>query len=190
MGFASDLPPLDHRQSPAPSSPLALVPSPALAWKPTHTVSIKGTLVNHWTISEAEECSPVGEGTLTVQFHTTVATRVWPYLDDYAGGGWNVGVPHGYKGQLVKAMEPAVGTTGFARGDCLIGDARRFDDTRALVGGNREGNLLLKTPKESAFRRPVVRLKGKAHKRSNFGDPGESSTNDVTRNVTVTFKRR
>lgn len=225
-----------------------LVCAPAsFAARMTHKVSIEVKLVNHWTVDDDQECGPVGDGTLTVKLHTTRATRVLPYVDSYRGGGWNVGVPHGYKGRLIKAMEwaKAAGTitrednttpkpdpytgepcaplsksgcgtfslpkrrsaayvygghrpkrisvqarTSLMSGDCLIGDLRNIDDTQALVGGNREGNVLVKMPKPSAFKRRVVRLKGRTHKRSSFGGPGEgSSTNDVTREVTVTFRR-
>jgi hypothetical protein len=227
----------------------SLVAAPAAsAWKPTHKVSIEAEFVNHWTISDNQECGPVGDGTLTVKFHTTVATRVLPYRDNDAGRGWNVGVPHGYKGQLVKAMEnaPIAGTItrvdnttprpdpettepcpplskrgcgtfplgkrsgarvygghrrsrisvhtstqfGSASGECLIGDADTFDATGALVGGNREGNMLVNMPKESAFKRRVVRLAAKTHKQTSWGDSDiGTSTNDITRKVTVTFKR-
>lgn len=227
----------------------SLVAAPsASAWKPTHKVSIAGEFVNHWTISDDQECGPVGDGTLTASFHTTVATRVLPYRDSDARKGWNIGVPHGYKGQLVKAMEdaPIAGTVtrvdnttprpdpettepcpplskrgcgtfplgkrsaarvygghrptrisvhtstqfGPASGECLVGDVTTFDATPALVGGSREGNVLVKMPKASAFKRRVVRLTATTHKRSSFGDSDSgSSTNDVTRKVTVTFKR-
>jgi hypothetical protein len=227
-----------------------LVPASASAaapgWKMTHKVTIEGKFVNHWTISDDQDCGPVGDGTLTVKFHTTVATRVRPYLDDYAGGGWNVAVPHGYKGHLLTAMDYAkvAGTitrvdnttprpfaemtepcsplsrrgcgtfplskksgayvygghrpsrisvhaaTNFESGGCLIGDASTFDATRALVGGNQDGNVLVKMPRASAFKRRVVRIGGKTHKRSAWGDPGYgTSTNDISRKVTVTFKR-
>jgi hypothetical protein len=221
-----------------------LVPASAFAWKPTHKVSIKGTFVNHWTISEDQDCDPVGDGTLTVKFKTTVKTRVLPYRDNDSRRGWNVGIPFGYKGQLVTAMKPAKATatvtrvdnttpkppadpadtcpplskkgcgtstqkasayvygghrpkhisvhmaTRFTAGDCLIGDVSSFDANRAFVGGNRDGNLLVKMPKESAFRKPVVRVHGRTHKQNSGGDPGESFSDDITRKVTVTFKHR
>jgi hypothetical protein len=83
-------------------------------------------------------------------------------------------------------------STGFApaSGECLIGDATTFDATGALVGGNREGSVLEKMPKASAFRRHGVRLTASTHKRSSWGDPEiGTSTNEITRKVTVTFKR-
>jgi hypothetical protein len=214
-------------------------------WAMTHKISIEGEFVNHWTFSDNQDCGPVGEGTLTVKFHTTVATRVKPYLDTYRGGGWNVAIPYGYKGHLLRGMEsakaagtitrvdnttpkpsafedevcPPLSRTGCgtfplktsafvdgghrptriavhagigfeSNGECLIGDASTFDATQAVVGGNREGHVMVKMPKPSALKRRVVRLTGKTHKRSTFDDPGAAtSTNDVTRKVTVTFKR-
>jgi len=49
----------------------------------------------------------------------------------------------------------------------------------------------MKMPKPSAFkRRRVVRVTGRTHKRSSYGGVDEgSSTNDITRKVTVTFER-
>jgi hypothetical protein len=74
-------------------------------WKMTHKVTIEGEFVNHWTINDPDECDPVGSGTVTFRFRTTVATRVKPYKDTYRGGGWNVAIPYGYKGHLLRGMK-------------------------------------------------------------------------------------
>ncbi len=157
-------------------------------------------------------------------------------------------MPHGYKGQLVKAMEdaPIAGTVtrvdnttprpdpettepcppldkrgcgtfplgkrsaarvygghrptrisvhtstqfGPASGECLVGDVTTFDATPALVGGSREGNVLVKMPKPSAFKRRVVRLTATTHKRSSFGDSEQRQLHERRHaEGTVTFKR-
>lgn len=75
--------------------------------------------------------------------------------------------------------------------NCLIGGASLWSGPQRLLGGTSEGMLLVKMPRPSAFkRRRVVRLTGLTHKRSSYGSADEgSSTNDVTRKVTVTFTR-
>ena len=50
--------------------------------------------------------------------------------------------------------------------------------------------MLVNMPKASAFKRRVVRLTAKTHKQTSWGDSDiGTSTNDITRKVTVTFKR-
>ena len=223
----------------------ALTAGPAVAApvRMTHKVTISGEFVNHWTVEEDEDCGPIGDGTLTVKFHTRGATRVLPYRDNDAGRKWNVAIPFG---DNLRAMQDAkvTGTitrvdnttprpipddpepcpaptrsgcgtfplgkssavvhgfddrrisahlsSGFyPRRECLIGDASSWGGPQRLVGGNREGDLLVKMPKPSAFkRRRVVRISASTHKLSSYSDPGsDSSTNDITRKVTVTFTR-
>jgi hypothetical protein len=65
----------------------------------THTVSVEGTLVDHWTIDDPEECGLVGDGTLTVTFKTIKPSPVLPYIDQFArsetghSGSWIIGTP-------------------------------------------------------------------------------------------------
>jgi hypothetical protein len=65
----------------------------------THTVTVAGELVNHWTIDEPGDCGIVGDGTLTVKFQTTQIARVLPYIDKFASsetghfGSWIIGTP-------------------------------------------------------------------------------------------------
>ena len=74
--------------------------------------------------------------------------------------------------------------------ECLIGGVEPWGGPRAVVGGNRVGEMLFDMPKPSAFRRRrVVRLRERTHKRSTFSDPGDVESNDITRKATVTFKR-
>src|SRR5919201_7176918 len=35
----------------------------------SHRVSISGRLVDHWTVNDTRSCGPVGDGTVTVDFH-------------------------------------------------------------------------------------------------------------------------
>jgi hypothetical protein len=74
---------------------------------------------------------------------------------------------------------------------CGIGQVEMFSSGR-LTGGSRAGELLL--PMASAAtvaHHRVVRVTGKGHKHSSFPDcgSGTSCSDDVTRSVTVTFKR-
>jgi hypothetical protein len=73
---------------------------------------------------------------------------------------------------------------------CLDGDARVWDADQELVGGGPDGQVLLKMPSESAFRsKKTVTLTGTTHKKSSFSEPdAPTTTNDITRKVTVTFK--
>lgn len=228
---------------------LPVLPAVAVArapgWKMTHRITIEGEFVNHWTIDDPDECDPVGGGTVTFKFRTTVAPRVKPYKDTYRGGGWNVAIPYGYKGHLLRGMkyvnasgtitrvdntiprpssDPDAPCRALSRagcgtfpleasalvdgehnprritvetssdlgteGGCLMGDASSFDATRLLVGGNREGKVTVRMPRPSAFKRRLVVLSGQTHQTSTWQDAGqERTTNDITRKVTVRFKR-
>jgi hypothetical protein len=74
---------------------------------------------------------------------------------------------------------------------CGIGQVEMFSMGR-LTGGSRAGELLLPmaSTKTVAHHR-VVRVTGTGHKHSSFPDcgSGTSCSDDVTRSVTVTFKR-
>ena len=80
---------------------VAVAPATADAARLTHTVTIEGELVNHWSIAEPGPCGTVGDGTVTVRFKTTRRTKVLPYIDPFAralGGGyraWIVAEPLG-----------------------------------------------------------------------------------------------
>ena len=76
------------------------------------------------------------------------------------------------------------------RGACGHGQVSLFSDGR-LVGGTREGQLLIPMPRAGTVkRRRVLTVVGKSHKRSTFADCGSGAgcTDDVTRRVSVTFK--
>ena len=86
----------------------------------------------------------------------------------------------------------------YPRQPCGSGDMESWDDHR-FTGGprNAEGNLVVKMPRPAVLkRRRVVRVKATSHKRTTFNDTDdgegvvEGTTNDVTRKVTVTFRRR
>jgi len=76
------------------------------------------------------------------------------------------------------------------RGQCGHAQVSIFGDGR-LVGGTREGQLLIPMPRAGTVkRRRVLTVVGKSHKRSTFADCGSGATcsDDVTRRVSVTFK--
>ena len=71
----------------------------------THKVTISGEFVNHWTTSSKPECSALGDGTVTVRFRTSSATRVRPYRYNYRPGNWTVSIPHGRNLQGMKDVK-------------------------------------------------------------------------------------
>jgi hypothetical protein len=75
-------------------------------------------------------------------------------------------------------------------GDCGHGQVEIFDQAN-LVGGPREGQLLIRMPSAATVkRRHTLKVVGTSHKRTSFADcgSGASCTDDVTRRVTVVFK--
>jgi hypothetical protein len=77
----------------------------------SHRISISGRLVDHWTVNDTRSCGPVGDGTVTVEFHqkTPAKARVeysrvegrWEAL--VPGGGLLTGLP----------AKPVVGSISF-----------------------------------------------------------------------------
>jgi len=208
----------------------------------THKITISGEFVNHWTTSQEQDCSPLGDGTVTVKFRTSAATRVRPYRDNYGPGRWNVAIPYGRALQSMKDVKapgtitrvdnttprpypegsckpstrlgcgtfplrrkPVARVRGYdnrrisvhfgnefeAGPECLIGEATSWFGPRRLLGGDPEGQLLINMPRASAFkRRRMIRLHGGTYKKSRYSDgPDDFSTNEITRNATVTFTR-
>jgi hypothetical protein len=82
----------------------------------THLVSATGHVVDHWTINDSGYCGLVGDGTVTVDFHTTKPALARPLIDPYAGsdnpksrGSWVLAVPTG-GGIGHMRSQPATGT--------------------------------------------------------------------------------
>jgi hypothetical protein len=77
----------------------------------SHRVSISGRLVDHWTIDDTRPCGPVGDGTVTVEFHQKAAARA---LVEYipVETKWFALVP---TGRLLGGLppQPVVGTISF-----------------------------------------------------------------------------
>ena len=74
----------------------------------SHRVSISGSLVDHWTINDTRSCGPVGDGTMTVQFHQKRAAKARVEYSRVEGR-WEAFVPAGgLLGGLPR--EPVVGT--------------------------------------------------------------------------------
>jgi len=76
------------------------------------------------------------------------------------------------------------------RGECGHSQVEIFDQAN-LVGGPREGQLLIRMPSAATVkRRRTLTVVGTSHKRSTFADCGSGATctDDVTRRVTVVFK--
>jgi hypothetical protein len=79
----------------------------------------------------------------------------------------------------------------FRVGECQIGQTDSFTD-RPFSGGTRLGELLLRVPSVGAVsRRRVLKLTGATHKVTSSTDcqPDGTCSDDVTRRVTVTFKK-
>ena len=76
-------------------------------------------------------------------------------------------------------------------GECRIGQTDSFTD-RHFTGGTRLGELLLRMPSVATVsRRRNLVLTGSTHKRTSSADcePDGTCSDDVTRRVTVTFKK-
>jgi hypothetical protein len=87
-------------------------------------------------------------------------------------------------------MADLVATLG-GRNECRGGQNDRFTG-RFFTGGTRLGELLLRVPSVSTVsRRRVLVLTGTTHKRTSSADcePNGSCSDDITRRVTVTFKK-
>jgi len=85
-------------------------------YHPTHSISVTGHLVDHWTINDTGYCGLVGDGTVTVDYRMTKPARAKPLIDPYAGsdnpkshGSWVMAVPVG-GGIGHMPSKPATGT--------------------------------------------------------------------------------
>jgi hypothetical protein len=84
----------------------------------THRVVVTGQLVDHWTVDDPEDCGPVGDGTLTVNFRSAKPSKAQPAIDPaYAPqgngrlGSWGLFAivdSFGHVGAL--PPKPAIGT--------------------------------------------------------------------------------
>jgi len=64
---------------------LLLVSAPAAAkFHDTHRFAATGRLVDRWTIDDPQECGPVGDGTLTVDFASAKPVKATPVIDPWA----------------------------------------------------------------------------------------------------------
>jgi hypothetical protein len=78
------------------------VPAEASAFKYTHKITATGTLTDNWTISDSEDCGPVGSGSVSLDFSTIGTKRIRPLIDKVAArrnskkaGSWVLAVPGG-----------------------------------------------------------------------------------------------
>ena len=114
---------------------VAAAPATADAARLTHTVTIAGELVNHWSIDEPGPCGTVGDGTVTVRFKTTRRTAVLPYIDPFAralGGGyraWIVAEPLGPGRRLFTDMGYVKATGTVTRVDNTVSKPPEPGDT-------------------------------------------------------------
>jgi hypothetical protein len=90
--------------------------APQKAFHYTHRVAMTGTLVDHWTVNDPEDCGLVGDGTMTVKFRMAKSPKVRLVIDPVKNGepnnslgSWVLGVPVGGGiGDL--PYQPATGT--------------------------------------------------------------------------------
>lgn len=74
---------------------------------------------------------------------------------------------------------------------CNSGSATDWRDTAFVAERKTQGRLLLDMPRPTAFkRRRVVRVTGASRKRASDSIGDQVTTNDVTRKLTATFRRR
>lgn len=114
----------------------------------THLVSVTGHLVDHWTINDSDYCGLVGDGTVTVDYHTTKPALARPFIDPYAGsdnpksrGSWVLGVPVGggvghmpsqHAAGTITRVDHATETLPSTGGDCGGGHDKSGCGTVAL----------------------------------------------------------
>jgi hypothetical protein len=72
---------------------LLLASAPAAAkFRYTHRFVATGQLVDHWTLDDPEDCGPVGDGTLTVDFASAKSVKARPVIDPtHSGEGGGLG---------------------------------------------------------------------------------------------------
>ena len=115
----------------------------------THLVSATGHVVDHWTINDSGYCGLVGDGTVTVDYHTVKPALARPLIDPYAGsdnpksrGSWVLGVPTGggighmrsqHAAGTITRVDHATETLPPTGGDCGGGHDKSGCGTRALV---------------------------------------------------------
>jgi hypothetical protein len=97
---------------------LLLASAPAAAkFHYTHRFAATGHLVDHWTVDDPEDCGPVGDGTLTVDFASAKPVKARPVIDpSHSGEGGGLGSwallapvdPFGHVGSV--PPKPAIGT--------------------------------------------------------------------------------
>ncbi|HSS80127.1 MAG TPA: hypothetical protein VLK24_02910 [Gaiellaceae bacterium] len=77
----------------------------------SHTATVDGLYVDHWTMDETYPCGRVGDGTVTVKWHFKKVTKVRLFYDPYAGarGSWVLGSPAG-GGVGHMPAQPGIGT--------------------------------------------------------------------------------
>jgi hypothetical protein len=98
---------------------LLLAATPVAAkFHPTHSFVATGQHVDHWTADDPEDCGPVGDGTVTVDFGTAKPTKVRAVIDPAHGaegtkrlGSWTLLAPADEFGHLSDVRpRPATGT--------------------------------------------------------------------------------
>jgi hypothetical protein len=115
----------------------------------THLVSTTGHLVDHWTINDSDYCGLVGDGTVTVDYHTIKPALARPFIDPYAGsdnrksrGSWVLGVPVGggvghmssqHAAGTITRVDHTTKTLPATGGDCGGPDDKSGCKTVALV---------------------------------------------------------
>ena len=98
--------------------------APSKRFHYTHLVGVTGQLVDHWTINDSDYCGRVGDGTVTVDYHTTRPAMARPFIDPYAGAEQSSRAVAG-----CSASRPEAGSATCVR-SAPRGRSRRVDNTR------------------------------------------------------------
>jgi hypothetical protein len=77
----------------------------------SHRVSISGRLVDHWTVNDTRSCGPVGDGTVTVEFHQKTPAKARVEYNPVEGR-WDILVP-GPTLLVGLPEQPVVGSISF-----------------------------------------------------------------------------
>ena len=215
----------------------------------THSVTVRGTLVDHWSVTDPAACAPNGTGSVSITFKTVKATKEDVKIDAFEDaqttnvmGNWALDTPQGFGIWAPVGREPVSGTVtlldnttprpspdvdcgaptvipgcgtrplvhdheyvaGYNRrylsgemdamlsatvGSCGVGSLESFTDPAAVVGGDRQGQILIKMPNAARLssRKPLTVSTTVHHKVTTDVGDGRIYTVDVSRTITVTF---
>lgn len=146
----------------------------SIGWQPAKgTITLVDNTTQNPPEPDSGDCEPIGKGGCgTFALPSRAISNI-----------------SGYNRRFLKA-DVAGFQFGSRRGECHLGQVELF--TERLAGGTRIGELLLRMPSVSTVnRRRTLIVTGTSHKVTSYPECGgnTSCSDDVTRRVSVTFKK-